>query len=159
MELYISIGSLVVACCAIGLTVWQATIQRIHNRISVKPHLMQATTKDKTGDVASLHVCIINNGLGPAFIDSFSVLYQGTPTSLEDGLSEALGDLTKNMSSTSLACGSAIAAGESVQLVRVKFNAPTDHQVEQVKAKLNDLDMVIKYSSAYEKIEPFDTRS
>ncbi len=159
MELYISIGSFVVACSAIGLTVWQATIQRVHNRISVKPHLMKSTTRNKSVGVASLHVFITNNGLGPAFIDSFSVLYRGSPVSLEDGLSKALGDLNKNMSSTSLACGSAIAAGESVQVVGVKFNAPSEQQVEQVKTKLNDLDMVIEYSSAYEKIEPLDTRS
>src|SRR3989338_4510805 len=70
-------SSAVVAVCALGLTVWQAAITRRHNRLSVTPHLTTWTQFEQATGRYSIE--ILNNGIGPALIKSFSVQVDGQP--------------------------------------------------------------------------------
>ena len=69
--------SLVVAMIAVGISSWQMWVQRKHNRVSVTPHLSEHTRTSVNNGVISLQFNIANNGIGPAFINSFTVLHNG----------------------------------------------------------------------------------
>ena len=67
-------ASNVIALSALAATFWQAYISRKHNKLSVKPYLTTWTTTSSDGYVI---VKIINNGVGPAHIKSFSIFVDG----------------------------------------------------------------------------------
>lgn len=158
MEILVSFSTLAVALCALGFTAWQISVQRDHNRISVKPHLFIFTTRDKHDNIARLQVLLINNGLGPAFINKFQVYYKGQPCEPDAAISDALGDLSKNSSRTTLGDDYAMPANETKVLLAVTFPVASDEDIDKVKAKIDTLDLVIEYSSAYEKMKPYDSR-
>jgi len=158
MEILVSISTLVVALCALGFTAWQISVQRNHNRISVRPHLFSFTTRDKHDNIARLQILLINNGLGPAFINRFQIYYKGQPCEPDAAVSAALGDLSKNSSRTILGDDYGMPANETKVLIAVTFPAAADEVIDSVEAKINTLDLVIEYSSAYEKMKPYDSR-
>ena len=158
MEILISVSSLIIALCAIGLTIWQLNIQREHNKISVKPHLFRMSKRDKVHGVARLQVDLINNGLGPAYIDKFQVFYKSQSCEPEAVISEMLGALAVDSSITILGDDYALAQKESVTLMSVVFPAKAKDDISAVSERIDKLDLLIEYSSAYEKMEPLDTR-
>lgn len=67
----VGISSIIIALCALGISIWQAILTRKHNKLSFKPHLTSWTHKNTQKGFYAIE--IINNGLGPAIIESFSV--------------------------------------------------------------------------------------
>ena len=61
-ETVIAASSVIIALAALGITCWQASLTRKHNRLSVRPHLAIQVVKD--GSV--LKVFSKNGGAGPA---------------------------------------------------------------------------------------------
>ena len=159
MEVIISISSLVVASCALGFTAWQAFSQREFNRISVRPHLFSFTTLDKNNNSARIQVLLINNGLGPAFISSFRVFHQEGELDSDIAIDKALGDLAKNSSRTILGEDYALAEKEQVVLLSVTFLANSEADINEVQRRIDSLDLLIEYSSAFEKMGAFDSRA
>lgn len=141
MEIFVSVSSLVIALCALGFTAWQTSVQRAHNRISVKPHLFSFTTRDKHDNMARLQVLLINNGLGPAFINKFQIYYKGQACESDAAISDALGDLSKNSSRTILGNDYAMPAKEAKVLLAVSFPAENDEEIDRVEAKIDALDL------------------
>ena len=66
---YISLSSAIIALSAMGIAVWQGYLARKHNILSVTPNL-QINTNSVDGILLSL----LNNGLGPAVIESFKII-------------------------------------------------------------------------------------
>jgi hypothetical protein len=66
----IAISSVVIAVCALGISIWQGYIARQHNKLSVVPilHVDLDTTEGKDIEIVS-----VNNGVGPAIITHFTV--------------------------------------------------------------------------------------
>lgn len=159
MEIFASIASLVVAICALGYTAWQTSVQRAHNRISVKPHLFSFTAREKHNDIARIEVLLINNGLGPAYINNFQIYYKGQPYEPDAAISAALGELSKNSTWTVLGDDYAMPANETKVLLAVTFPAASDEEIDRVEKKIDTLDLVIEYSSAYEKMNTYDSRN
>ena len=71
----ISALALFIAILALGGTFWQGYLTRRHNILSVKPHLIMSHNFKVSGE--SIKFNISNNGVGPAFITSFSVEIDG----------------------------------------------------------------------------------
>jgi len=158
MEILVSISSLIIALCALVFTIWQTYIQRAHNRLSVKPHLFTFTTKDRNNNLARLQVLLKNNGLGPAFINKFQIYYKGQECEPDAAINAALGEWAKNSIRTILGEEYAMSEKESEVLLSVTFPAESDEVVESIEKKINQLDLIIEYSSAYEKMETYDSR-
>jgi hypothetical protein len=158
MEIVASFSLVIIASLALGFTIWQTSVQRTHNRISVKPHLFSFTKRDKNNSMACLQVLLINNGLGPAFINNFQVYYEGEPCEPNAAVLAALGDLSKNSSRTILGDDYAMPPNETKVLLAVTFPISSDEDIDKVEAKLDLIDLVIEYSSAYKKMVPFDSR-
>lgn len=148
----------VIALCALIFTAWQAIIQRKHNKISVKPLLLTHTDRDKYNQAARLQITLTNSGLGPAFVNEFSVLVNGKTCDFEKAVEETLGPQAKNSTHTVLREGYAMPHNENVVLLAVKFRADNWEEVDAFEAKLDVFDLIIKYSSAYGEKFTLDTR-
>lgn len=74
-EMWIAGASVVIACCALGVTIWQGRQNHKHNKLSVKPLLTTVETRHKINDTFETSVDIKNTGLGPAIIKDFILIY------------------------------------------------------------------------------------
>ena len=152
-------GEGIIAACALSLTIWQAIVQRKHNRISVRPHLTRATDTSWNNGDACLKVSIKNNGLGPAIIKDFKVFYQNTECEPEAAIKKALGELEKNCQFGTMGEDSALAQGESKTLLSVRFKTQHPSHIELVRKKVDTMDLYISYKSAYGEAWEIDTRN
>ncbi|MFL1404376.1 hypothetical protein ACJO2E_03395 [Marinobacter sp. M1N3S26] len=109
--------------------------------------------------MARLQVLLINNGLGPAYVNQFQIYHKGKQCEPEAALSAALGELSKNSTRTILGNDYAMPANEKKVLLAITFPATSDEEIASVEEKIDTLDLVIDYSSAYEKMAPFDSRN
>ena len=72
-------ATILIACCALGLTIWQGYQIRVHNRLSVKPLLIDFLEQSPNHITYRLN----NKGLGPANIISYQIF---ADENLLDGL-------------------------------------------------------------------------
>lgn len=101
---------------------------------------------------------IVNNGLGPAFIDNFQVFYKREICEPDTALKTVFGDLIRNSSITVLGNGYAVPEKGTVVLFSINFLFRSESEIELVCSKIDDFDILIEYSSAYEKMLPLDSR-
>jgi hypothetical protein len=69
------VSSGIIALCALILSLYQGYQTRKHNRLSFKPHL--TTWTNTNPEMGFYSVELINNGLGPALIEEFTVRVDG----------------------------------------------------------------------------------
>lgn len=86
------------------------------------------------------------------------IFYKGEESEPNNAVKNALGPLVKNMSITILGDDYAIAEKETVNLLTVTFPCNTELDIDTVAKKLDEIDLLIEYSSAYEKMPNLDTR-
>tara|TARA_R110001583_G_C5620443_1_gene406224 strand:+ start:1346 stop:1828 length:483 start_codon:yes stop_codon:yes gene_type:complete len=152
-------ASEIIAVCALVFTIWQTRVQRLHNRISVKPHLFMFTQKDKFKNSARIQVLFTNNGLGPAFINKFQVFLNGQESEPKIAVDAVLGILTNNSAHTILGEDCAMAQNEVKIILSVAFTTDSWQEIELIEKKINQLDLLVHYSSAYGQKYVLDTRS
>ena len=87
-ETFIAVAALVVSVSAVAVGLYEAQLQRAHDRAEVWPHVEISTFVTPKG--ASLFV--ENTGLGPAIIKSVVVTVDGKPRRSWDDVLRALGD-------------------------------------------------------------------
>ena len=87
-ETFIAVAALVVSVSAVAVGLYEAQLQRAHDRADVWPHVEISTFVTPKG--ASLFV--ENTGLGPAIIKSVVVTVDGKPRRSWDDVLRALGD-------------------------------------------------------------------
>jgi hypothetical protein len=99
----------------------------------------------------------MNNGLGPAFIESFEVYLDGEliPGNYEEPLREVLRRLFPEEKYTShqafVGTHHSIPANSNLEVVRFDFDDPSPRHLEQVRKGFARADLVVKYQSAYEE--------
>lgn len=80
-------AALVVALCALYLTIQSNKATRAHNRLSVLPRLSTTiandTTTEGTASVLAVRVGLTNVGLGPAVVKKSEMLLDGQPMPIE----------------------------------------------------------------------------
>ena len=149
----------IIAMCALFFTAYQAIVQRRHNILSVEPHITTFTHRNKTKTTGQLQVQLLNNGLGPAFIDRFDAYLYGDACEVNEAVDRVLGDLSKNSSITTLGDEYAMPPGEIRNLLTVTFPIASEERLDEVEKQLNRLDLAVHYRSAYGKKFVFDSRS
>lgn len=89
---WLEISSIIIALCALGLSVWVAAIQRKHNRLSVAPifNIRPIVTKKM------FSFSLFNAGVGPAIITSFKYVAKNDDYSTSDS-TEFLGRMVKSL--------------------------------------------------------------
>ena len=69
--------TILVALCAIALSIWQGYEMRLHNRLSVLPHLDTFHSQINPDSVYTIRYGVKNSGLGPAVVQDFLVFQEG----------------------------------------------------------------------------------
>jgi len=149
------LASSVIALCALAFSIWQASQSRKHNRLSFRPHLTTWThSHPEKGFYA---VELINNGLGPAIIDKFTVTLDGK--SLGDNATDALDKVLKILfpntqyraTFSTVGTGYAMSPKERCTIVAVQFSGAVRPSPEVVDHSLNRGNLEISYRSFYEE--------
>src|SRR2546429_157304 len=107
-ETFIAVAALVVSVSAVAVGLYEAQLQRAHDRADVWPHVEISTFVTPKG--ASLFV--ENTGLGPAIIKSVVVTVDGKPRRSWDDVLRALGDSARGLSAGQCLRGSGEGCGE-----------------------------------------------
>ncbi len=156
-QIIIGISSVVIAICAIVVSIWHGVQTRKHNKLSCKPHL--TTWVHRGVDKSYYSVDLINNGLGPALIENFTVKVDGEviPGEREEPIEKALELLFPGLNyhklyKAFLAKGYSMAAKDKRTIVAIQFSSPLPDP-EFVENALNRGDIEVAYKSFYE--EPF----
>lgn len=154
----------IIALCALLFTGYSTYATRRHDRLSVKPHLTTFVHRSQKPGEGFLAISLLNNGLGPALIDSYEILIDGSPLKIKNSneaekpLREVLGSLNFNHSVTVLGKQYSMPANERKDILILQFEAKTNTDFESVEEKLNRFDLVVKYRSMYGKSFEYDSR-
>ncbi len=122
-ETFIAVAALVVSVSAVAVGLYEAQLQRAHDRAEVWPHVEISTFVTPKG--ASLFV--ENTGLGPAIIKSVVVTVDGKPRRSWDDVLLALGDSARAAMSTTTVVDHALRGGERTALVGLDRQALPPH--------------------------------
>ncbi|HFD31441.1 MAG TPA: hypothetical protein ENJ28_01830 [Gammaproteobacteria bacterium] len=147
------LSSVVIAVCALALTIWQGKQIQKHNRLSVKPHL--ATWSHSDEDEGVYLVELINNGLGPAVITKFTLSLDGRPIEGQgtEPIEKLLKDLFQEFSYKSkqayIAKGYAMAEKEKCVLLEMKFDEKSCITKTGIEDKFARAALTIEYESFY----------
>lgn len=76
LDTYLSILAVVSSFCAIGITFYQAYLQRTQQYASVMPVLDGYTSNGSSDDGYRYDLIFVNNGVGPAFIKGYEYFYK-----------------------------------------------------------------------------------
>ena len=142
-ESFVAIAALIVSISAVVVGVYEAALQRRHDRAEVWPHLEIGTyTSPRT-----VAVKLENNGIGPAIVQSVIVTVDGKPMSNWPQVVRALiGHKTMLMSYES-ATQRGIRAGDNVTLVEV----PTDSLPPGFGESVKRVSLSVCYTSVFDE--------
>jgi len=155
-------SSIIIALCALVFTFWQGRIARRYNRLSVMPYLIPtASFEEKTAGHYSIG--IINNGIGPAMIQSYSVHLDGQP--IEGTGPEPIHKILRNLFPNSKFASThqtmtpnyMMRAKENVPLMDIQFRGESFPNKIAVAQALNKIRIIIAYKSIYGEEQILDT--
>lgn len=156
IELVISGSAVVISLAALGYSIYQGRLARLHNRLSVKPVLDFYV--GAVDDDSDFQLTLKNNGLGPALISSFQMIAKEDSmdelkekhniTSLEQ-LSAHIG-FPHNLNWTFLSKGSILKNGEEIKIVSYRFDQYSKENAKSFRQAIRNLDIKIVYNSIYE---------
>src|SRR5438105_8706449 len=112
-ETFIGAAALVVSISAVAVGLYEAHLQRAHDRAEVWPHVEISTYTTPTG--SSLFV--ENTGIGPAIIKSVVITVDGKPRKDWPDVMRALSDSAPTPASMSTIADRALRGGDKVTIV------------------------------------------
>ena len=148
-----ALSSAAIALCAFGVTIWQVRTSQKHNRLSVKPFL--TTWRDFDLDTHHYSIQLLNNGVGPAVINSFNIIVDGKaiPGRPSDLVENALKLLFPGCNYVSyhsyVGPGYIMSPKEQRHLVEIRFSSPNIPTPDQVKQNIERARLIIDYESIY----------
>ncbi len=151
------ISSTIIALCALIFTILQNKRAQKHNKLSFRPHLTSWTHKNSGNGFYAVE--LMNNGIGPALIESFTIKVDGKIISGEETepIEKALKILFPKIDYQSrqsyFAKGYSMGAKEKMTLVAIQFTEKPPPTPEVVNHAFNRTDLIVNYKSFYE--EPF----
>ncbi|QPK06291.1 hypothetical protein [Vibrio kanaloae] len=149
MDILSKYASEIIASCALVLTVYQAWSQHRQNCISLKPHLDLFTERFFNNGVGRIEIYLVNNGLGPAFIETFDIALGDNSYSVKEALTALFGDRSDAFNYTELSKGYAIAHNQRIRLLSVNFPAKDWAEVNGLEESINSLKLSINYKSVH----------
>ena len=115
-QTFVAVAALIVSVTAVAVGLYEASLQRRHDRAEVWPHLEITTFVMPQGAAIRL----INTGIGPAIVKSVEVNVDGKPKrNWDDALNALLGRAPGLHSSTTV-IEHAFRAGDEVTLVGIQ---------------------------------------
>lgn len=150
--------ALIVAVCALALTIYQAYLTRRHNRLSVRPLLDRAMQKDRKAEGITISFFVRNSGAGPAVIKQRSVYLDKAAFGdmdnecVEKVLQQCFGDPSRfEIRSTSFpGIGTALLPGQQIRLAEIHFPSTIWCNNEQeIMRRFDRIGYLIRYESLY----------
>ena len=150
-------ASNVIALCAFGATFWQAHISRVHNKLSVKPHLTLFIDNGQRG--LEFNITLQNNGVGPALLTKFCINLNGHE--IQNTFLEEKHQLIKNELfpefDSQLSCFDIedkdymMSAGDKIVLIRFTFNVDRFPSINAINEARNKVKIQVEYESIYKE--------
>ncbi|WP_101047948.1 hypothetical protein [Macromonas nakdongensis] len=141
---YTDLAAVVIACIALGATLWQARISHRHNRLSVRPVIETHVAWSHDREGLFLTVTLENRGIGPGTITDLFLKRadqkMASPSSADDIVEAYVAELFPSdinpiVLDTAWPLGRTIKANESVTVARLRFYL--EHTQGSVMAALN----------------------
>ncbi|GAB3905116.1 hypothetical protein GCM10028803_35520 [Larkinella knui] len=149
LDTYLSILAVVSSFCAIGITFYQAYLQRTQQYASVMPILDSYNTSKMEDGNYGYAIMIGNNGLGPAFIEEASFNYAGKAYASVSDFENAILKQAHVVDSTSMVSDlwkeQVIPQGERVALIELR-NKKAERAIRESLSKVK---ITIVYKSVY----------
>ncbi len=150
----ISISAMLISLMTLIVFILQTNIIREQQRLSVLPYLYMV---NENSGLPTYKFKLMNNGIGPAFIESVNVRYKGKtfnmdiPTFLYQNVPEM--DSVYNVFHSNLVDGQLIPAGKEIAIFEVNNSIEDAEKLLKVMRQLNDegFDYEIVYKSIYEE--------
>lgn len=152
-ELVTGISSGVIALCAFVISICQGKQVREHNKLSVRPHL--TTWRHSEPEKGFYRLELINNGIGPAVIEGFSIKVDGILVSgerskpIEKAMEIVLPNLQYQPEQSYLEKGYVMAPKERCKIFAVQFLGHALPSKEFVDHAIERCELEILYKSFY----------
>ena len=156
--------AIIFSLCALGLTFYQGTLSRRHNRLSLKPHLIWKTSLVHKEDIAEFKVIFENVGLGPARFHGVFICFGPwsyrvkNQNDLHNFFHDILGRKAVMIDFVSLASGFVMGKDTSEQFFKAIIKYPeTPDDLADFQLHMSQVYPLVKYSSLYK--EKFQTNA
>ena len=122
----IGLSAMMISILTLIIFIYQTNIMRNQSRLSVQPRLIISSNSITTDSLYTFRLNLLNKGLGPAIIESISILYKDKKLEarFDDFVAAqfpAFDDYAALVSNTYLSVGSTISAGEIQNLYAVEI--------------------------------------
>lgn len=142
-ETFIAIAALVVSVSAVVVGIYEASLQRAHDRAEVWPHVEISTFISGNGASVGLQ----NNGIGPAVIKSIVVTVDGRPRrDWPDVVQALLAKTTANFASSTVV-DRGVRAGDKVEMLGL----PRELVPPEFWKAIARVGVVVCYSSVFDQ--------
>lgn len=161
----LTVASIFIAACALGLTIWQGCMQRAHNRKSVLPiiEVLIRSGPDADGHEAGFY--LRNSGIGPAILKRITILYKGQPLKNASTLRQLVDSHWKPAPTTPLERiwhtwpiglntefeGATILPGEEIYILKLRNESWKEGLVDALREILGDIVIGFRWRSIYRK--------
>lgn len=158
---YVGISSVIIALCAFVLTFTQTIFTVHHNKLSVTPHLTTWENRDAANNRYSIK--ILNNGIGPALIESFEIEIDGQRVAgdkiekIENAAYMLFSQYPYSLGTGYMAKGYMMPAEECRDFVDIIFVGPNIPDQAQVLNTVSRARLLIEYKSIYKRKYKLDT--
>lgn len=152
-------AAVIVAACALGISIWQGLVTRTHARRSVRPHLVWCENKVVTDSGVCFTVSISNYGIGPAVIQDRYFLLGGAKYAPPDADADTVEELVRQVLQDKLpyrllvhglpGTKSAIPQGGNHVIAEIFFPEGHAGTIKTVRHYLHEVEFVVEYSSIY----------
>jgi hypothetical protein len=155
-ETIIAAASLLVALCALGVSIFNSYLVRKHNRLSVEPYLGFSVSYGT--ETTPIGLYLANNGVGPAILKELKISLDGQPFRTSTGHPWNMVWMDAGYNKPTVAysfpeAGIAIRVGEIFSLVTVDTRYETQTERAEFHAALKRVDIEVRYESVYGKNE------
>ena len=153
----LSISAIVVALCAVFVSIWQGLVTREHNRKSLLPYI--TSSQVISGEQGKSGIYVSNGGVGPAFIKSVNITANGKTFDLTlyswPDIYEHLSIKGECFREAFFKTGSVIQSRDHVQFLAITTSSTSESsscREEFLKIlRISEFDIAIKYESAFKE--------
>lgn len=166
LDRILGFAALLISLLTLFIFFYQTNLLKEQSRLSVRPRLTfnknisrtVLESDSSTSTLIEVRLSILNNGLGPAIIESNKVVYQNKPYHLINFFDTALPKLKTYGHFplvSDLSIGGAIPASESIDLFTYQYDLKNEDKINAClgvnKPYQLPFDIYVEYSSMYEE--------
>jgi hypothetical protein len=158
---------MLIAICAILLTIQQGLESRRHSRLSVRPDVGSETNRDRNEKEKSyiFTYSLYNYGLGPARIKDIKLFLNGAPFSSEEPVQDIIVEAFEKKFDLEVihhswpSKGYVLPEKKQYQLAKIVFKGFIRTHLSEIERTFKRMDIRLEYESFYDEHFEFDSRT